>query len=127
MQEKLYPIVEYARLIGKNTAEFTASDMSRFMDWCLAKHKKGGKKMNYEQWKNNKKNQPSKTVQIEEEVEVQDQEEQQEIVCEFGLTAGDVEALKWGLTELLTAYDFSELEDIGSSLQSIKEVLDGIE
>jgi len=36
---KTYSIVTYARLLNKNTADFTAIDMSNFLAW-LAKGKK---------------------------------------------------------------------------------------
>lgn len=39
MEEK-YPIVIYAELIGKNTANFTAYDMGRFMDWWIGQSQK---------------------------------------------------------------------------------------
>lgn len=35
----IYPIVQYARLVGKNTAEFTAYDMTKFTKWFLKHHK----------------------------------------------------------------------------------------
>jgi len=33
--KKVYPIVEYARLIDKNTADFTVTDMGKFMKWYM--------------------------------------------------------------------------------------------
>lgn len=36
----IYPIVEYAHKIGKNTAEFTTMDMVRFQEWWVKYPKK---------------------------------------------------------------------------------------
>jgi hypothetical protein len=38
--KKVYPIVEYARLIGKNTADFTVMDMEKFMKWYMSQKPK---------------------------------------------------------------------------------------
>lgn len=34
-EQRADPIIEYSRMIGKNTAELTASDMSKFMKWWM--------------------------------------------------------------------------------------------
>lgn len=34
-----FPIVEYAHIIGKNTAEFTMFDMMGFMNWWMKKRR----------------------------------------------------------------------------------------
>ncbi len=93
-KKEMYPIVKYAHLIGKNTADFTASDLGKFIDWLW---KQQGKENNMEQKENT--------------------------VVELRLTEEDVEALKWAIDCVLNDYDFSEQEDVEETLRSIYEVL----
>jgi len=156
-----YPIVEYAHKIGKNTAEFTASDMARFMRWWMkqpqrkdilamkiTKDNKTGKgKGGFEKFQQNKKQQVVEQDVVEQDGELEEVtfdegmgvleegevveeevvEQDIKVVVEIGLTKGDVEALKWGIEQLLETFDFSEMQDVGMNLTGLQEVLNGIE
>lgn len=143
-----FPIIEYARKIGKNTAEFTAIDFVKFMKWwmkqpirkdlAMVDFKKHLKK-NESDWRNNMNDKAKNKFPVdqemvdESEVEemteemMQEQTDSTEVVCELGLTKKDVQALVWGLGELLSTYNFSESLEIGETLANLKEALDGVE
>jgi hypothetical protein len=140
-QTRASPIIEYARMIGKNTAEFTAYDMTKFTKWWMKQPIRRDLEMsrtitskskqsasNFEKFQQNKHKGkvPTDIEQIDdsEVVEIQEEVEQsQEVVAELGLTKADVEALQWGLTMLLGEYDFSEAEETQISLKGILDVL----
>lgn len=169
------PIIEYAHKIGKNTAEFTASDFAKFMRWWMKQpvredlvmvdfkkalmNRKGaqtgrmqGKPGTVKEVittkdvetiviKNNKKyaSEQDYRLSVQDQEQVDDGEAQEaleeaqqeevdstEVIAELGLTRKDVDALSWGLKELLTTYDFHEWSDVGERLQGIKDVLEGV-
>ena len=123
----MYPIIEYAHKIGKNTAEFTASDMSRYTAWWIKQpvredlmSKKSG---------SYNKAMESRCIDIEQidDGEVQELAEQvvsDEIVADMGLTQIEVDALSWGITELLRTYDFSEMLEVGEALTKLGQELE---
>lgn len=118
-----FPIIEYARQIGKNTAEFTASDLSRFMRWWMKQP------MREDLMKKYVSEQDFRIAQQESqeaEQEVEGEVDNNEVIAELGLTRKDVDALIWGLNELLRTYDFHEWSVTGESLQGIKEALEGV-
>lgn len=143
--DRPFPIVEYARKIGKSTADFTAIDFVNFMKWWMKQpirkdlimvdFNKHLKKNGFEasQQKKHGKFPVDQEMVDESEVEemteemMQDEADSTEVVCELGLTKKDVQALVWGLNELLTTYDFHEWSEVGETLTNLKEALDGVE
>lgn len=138
-QKRPSPIVEYARKIGKNTAEFTASDMANFVSWWMKQPIRKDLTMGLKITKNGfekfqqKKHgsTPTDIEQVEEseveeliEEEQEEQVEETEVVCELGLTKNDVRALEWALAEVLEKYDFHEWSQTGEALEGIKKVLE---
>lgn len=134
--DRPFPIVEYARKIGKNTAEFTAVDLSNFMKWWMKQPLRKDLVM-----KNTFKQQGvitgRKTFQTMEEAGIEEVEElteeheaeeaaSNEVVVELGLTKKDIQALVWGLGELLNTYDFHEFSEVGESLTNLKTSLDKV-
>ena len=125
---KLYPIVEYAHKIGKNTAEFTASDMSRYTAWWI-KQPVREDLMSKKSGSYNKAMESRIPVDVEQidDGEVQELAEQvvsDEIVADMGLTQVEVDALSWGITELLGTYDFSEMLEVGEALTKLGQELE---
>jgi hypothetical protein len=125
----MYPMVEYAHKIGKNTADFTTSDMVNFTKWWM---KQPLSKEFIMSTKNNKYNQAVKSrvpVDVEQvddsvvEELVEESQQEQEVVVEIGLTQQDINALLWGLETLLAEYDFSEMQEVEESLSSLSEAL----
>ena len=130
-EQRPFPIVEYAHKIGKNTKDFTANDMVQFTRWWLKQAtRKDILAMETQKTFLTKSNQTFKQFKekyvgpVEEEAVVENQE--QEVVCEIGLTQEDVDALTWGLNELITTYDFSEHEEVGTILENLLEALKGV-
>ena len=141
-----YPIIEYARKIGKNTAEFTATDFVKFMKWWMKQPVRRDLTMGLKITKNGfekfqDKKHGSETMRYtqhpvdqemadEGEIEglVEEAQEEQsnatEVVCELGLTKNDVRALEWALAEVLEKYDFHEWSETGEALQGIKDALE---
>ena len=97
-----YPIVEYSHMIGKNTADFTVTDLVKFTKWWVSLEIKEENKMS------------QKNV-----------EQGDEVVAELGLTQVDIDGLKWGLKTLLEGYDFSEMPEVEVSLTGILEAING--
>lgn len=150
----LVPIVRYAHLIGKNTAEFTTKDMTEFTSWWMRQPEgqtimEGtvAQKKQYdedvkamEQWRQSEKERKmSKKTSVQKfqdaqtsrlpaeltEEPVPNGVDHMEIICDMGLTAHDVKALQWVLHTM-----FSEFEMEGhmfeSSLKGLKEGLEGV-
>jgi Zn-dependent M16 (insulinase) family peptidase len=87
-------IVEFARLIGKNTADFTVWDIQRYIDYLWGKPiKRKGEKM----------------------------AKQEEI--EMTITKEEAEALIFSIEAVLQDYDFSENERMKDILTNILEAL----
>ena len=124
----MYPIIEYAHKIGKNTAEFTASDMSRYTAWWI-KQPVREDLMSKKSGSYNKAMESRIPVDVEQidDGEVQELAEQvvsDEIVADMGLTQIEVDALSWGITELLRTYDFSEMLEVGEALTKLGQELE---
>ena len=146
-EQRPFPIVEYAHKIGKNTKDFTANDMVQFTKWWLKQatrkdilamssfkqegartRRMEGKKGTLIEFQKRycapadiEQIDPSEAQELAEK-----QEQEQEVVCEIGLTQEDVDALVWGLNELITTYDFSEHEEVGTTLGNLLEALKGV-
>jgi hypothetical protein len=158
----LYPLVEFAHKIGKNTAEFTTIDMVNFTKWWMKqpnrvqvesqiKEQLGRASTIHNQNQSDKKEfgnmtkksttqafqnaQKSRlTANQIEEVEIDmDAElekvnakiEENDIVCDMGLTRGDVTALLFAISRVFEDYDM-EGHEYGESLASLKEALEGV-
>lgn len=126
----MYPIVEYAHKIGKNTAEFTASDMSRYTAWwikqpvredLMSKKSKGYNAAMRSQLSGI----PEKYLEQPDEGVIE-RVAQDEIVADMGLTQIEVDALSWGITELLETYDFSEMLEVGEALIKLGQELESL-
>lgn len=152
--EDLYPIVLYARKIGKNTAEFTAADMANFMKWWMKqpmredmvkklkeRQKRATRVGQYVQQEKAmaKKHttasfQAAQTSRLAErgiESPINDGEEEivihedTEIVADMGLTRTDVAALLFAINMVFQDYEM-EGHEYGASLLSLKEGLEGV-
>ena len=157
----IYPIVEYAHLINKNTADFTASDMGKFMKWWIKQPDKEerergilnqlqrvneihneiktfkkedimGKSMNTKKFQDaqmsrlNGQNVQEVVGEIEEMEGVEMEEEtQEEIVCNLGLTKLDVTALLFCISQIFEDYEMTE-HKYEASLLSVKEGLESV-
>lgn len=118
----MYPIIEYAHLINKNTAEFTLSDFSKFMKWWMKQPIREDMvgKQGYEAAMQSRS--PEYVEPIEEEqmgVTIGN-----EIVADMGLTQQDIDALSWGIGQLLNMFDFSEMPEVEDSLTKLGEELE---
>lgn len=135
-----YPIIEYAHMIGKNTADFTVQDFIKFTKWWAGQEIREdlinmtpAQRIGYEKdLKAMKKFRDAQTSRLSAEKTYEcveeDREEAQvenEIIVEMGLARLDVEALKFALGQILTDYEMSEHE-YGASLLSLKEALEGV-
>lgn len=126
------PIVEYAQQIGKNTAEFTVTDMCNFSKWWMKQQPRKdltnmAKKHNVAAFQNAQMSRLPVTA-LEQELDDKQEEmiaESDAIVCEVGFTQEDIDAVVWGLNELLTTYDF-EGNDMGERLQGLYDNLEGL-
>jgi hypothetical protein len=133
----VYPLVEYAQKIQKNTAELTTADMVAFMKWYMMQPQR--KDLLMAKSYATKKFQDAHTGRLAEqgiESPINDGEEEivihkdNEIVCDMGLTKMDVTALKWALERIFADYeltnDTNDDGGYGMSLQSLKEALEGV-
>lgn len=129
----IYPIVEYAHKIGKNTAEFTAKDMAAFMKWWMDQPNKENvimaiKKQQTRAAQVVKQLNDENVEEVIEEMaleELEEEAQEQEAVCSMDLTQADVDALKWGISQLLNDYDLAEHVH-GASLGGLLEGLEGV-
>jgi hypothetical protein len=139
------PIIEYAHKIGNNTKDFTVNDMVKFTKWWMKQPvredllKMGKIKyspkakptvivaedVNEEEMGFEDVDEVQEEVQVEEETSGEEQVEE-EVALQIGLSAQDVEALKWAINQVCEDYDMSEHE-YGIVLNNIKEVLDTVE
>ena len=128
------PIIEYARKIGKNTAEFTVRDLQKFMQWYIKQpprkdymeataaqrkmYEEDKKKVqeyhkeqnmaNNKQYTNAMKSRlTSNQVEDMANVVMEEETPAEEIVCSMELTQIDVEALLWALHEIFENYDLT--------------------
>jgi hypothetical protein len=141
----MYPMVEYAHKIGKNTAEFTVSDMVNYMKWWMKQPDKGGgkkvtpdereefmkdpnKRMTPQQRKEYEKDVAAMKKYREETTEETTEEvvSEEEVVCSMELTRVDVDALLWALNEVFENYDLTGTT-YDNALASLKEGLMGVE
>jgi hypothetical protein len=133
----VYPLVEYAQKIGKNTAELTANDMAKFTVWWMAQQPRKDILAMAKSY-TTKKYQDAQTSRLAEqgiESPINDGEEEivihneNEIVCTMELTQRDVEALKWALKCVLVDYSFEDAKNsiIETSLKSLLEGVEGVE
>ena len=123
----MYPIVEYSHIINKNTAEFTLKDFAGFMKWWI-KQPVREDLMSKKSGSYNKAMESRIPVDVEQidDGEVQELVEQvvsDEIVVDMGLTQREVDALSWGIIELLGTYDFSEMPEVEDSLTRLEQEL----
>lgn len=138
----LYPLVEYARKIGKNTADMTAYDMAKFTKWWIQQKPrkelldmgrkivakaKQNEQVNGAKILRNKKEEVVEMDEVEEMETIEESEgetvEEQEPVCEIGLTQQDVDALVWAVSTVLGEYDFSEMLEVQEALTGIQTAL----
>ena len=120
----MYPIIEYAHSINKNTAEFTLKDFAGFMKWWMKQpvredlmSKKSGSYT---------KAMESRTVELTTE-DIETVIIGDEIVADMGLTQTEVDALSWGITQLLGIFDFGDDEEmlrIGDALTKLGQELE---
>lgn len=134
MTALLYPIIEYAHKIGKNTADLTTMDMVAFMKWWMKQAPRKdiltmAKKYSVSKYKDA---QTSRLAErgIEspindgvEEIVVHDSDE---VVCEMGLTKLDLLALLFALDRVMADYELDGNE-YGESLKSLYKSLKEVE
>ena len=125
----MYPIIEYSHMIEKNTAEFTLKDFAGFMKWWMKQpvredlmSKKSG---------SYNKAMESRALDVIDEHEHYNPEvlpdQPVEIVADMGLTQTEVDALSWGITQLLGIFDFGDDEEmlrIGDALTKLGQELE---
>lgn len=133
----IYPLVEYAHKIGKNTAEFTASDMAKFTVWWMKNPQRQDilKAIQTQQKRATKigerlmKNRIADQSMIDdgEAVEAQEeaQQEESEVLCSLELTKVDIDALLFSISRTFEDYDM-EGHEYGDSLSGLKEGLMGV-
>ena len=133
-QNRPYPLIEFARSIQKNTAEFTLGDFAKYMKWWMKQpQRKDLLAMSKKYTDAIKSRVPVDVEQVDDSIADEEREKYQEhgdidaVVAELQLTQTDVDALLWGITQLLEQYDFSQMIEIGVSLVSMKEGLEGVE
>jgi hypothetical protein len=129
-----FPLIEYAQKIGKNTAELTAVDMTKFMKWYMMQPQRKDLLIMAKSY-TTKKFEEAQTSRLaeqgiespinngEEEIVLHGEKWVEEIVCEMGLTRKDVDALIWGIKQLFSDY---ELGEMGVSLSQLLEALEGV-
>jgi hypothetical protein len=127
------PIVEYARKVGKSTADFTATDLSKFMSWWMKQPVRKdilnmAKKYTLAQFQ-----QAHKTRLAEQGIEspINDGKEEivihkDEVVCSMELTKQDVEALLFSIERTFADYEMEEDHPHTISLLELKEGLEGV-
>ena len=120
----MYPIIEYSHMIEKNTAEFTLKDFAGFMKWWM-KQKPREDLMSKKSGSYNK----AMESRVPEYIEPTEEEQMgvdicEEIVADMGLTQTDINALSWGIGQLLNMFDFSELPEHESSLTKLGQELE---
>lgn len=135
----MYPIVQYAKMIGKNTAEFTASDMARFTIWWMGQDMKkyqseqdfriARQQEEYEVitmdefiQKNNKQTQNKLEQKVQQEIAVKKKDTT--IVCEMGLTKQEVDSVKWVFKCWLQQYKKHEYSEYRESIEGLMEALE---
>ena len=146
------PIIEYARKIGKNTAEFTVRDLQKFMQWYIKQpprkdymeataaqrkmYEEDKKKVqeyhkeqnmaNNKQYTNAMKSRlTSNQVEDMANVVMEEETPAEEIVCSMELTQIDVEALLWALHEIFENYDLTgSVHDL--ALSNLQKGLQGM-
>ena len=121
----MYPIIEYSHMIEKNTAEFTLKDFAGFMKWWMKQ--KPREDLMSKKSGSYTKAMESRTVELTtEDIETVVIKQEAEIVADMGLTQTDIDALSWGITELLGAYDFSEMLEVGDALTKLGQELESL-
>ena len=149
----MYPIIEYSHIINKNTAEFTLKDFAGFMKWWMKqpgktimegtpqqqetyykdvaamkqwrKEEAMSKNNKYKDAMNSRLPNEFKPIDIGELVsDLEISEKEQEIVADMTLTQQDVDALAWGLGQLLDMFDYSEMPEVGNSLLRLETDLE---
>ena len=123
-QNRPYPLIEFARSIQKNTAEFTLADFAKFMKWWMKQPQRKDLLTMSKKYTDAMKSRVPVNVEQQEHGDV---DAVVAVVAELQLTQTDVDALLWGITQLLEQYDFSQMIEIGVSLVSMKEGLEGVE
>ena len=116
----MYPIIEYAHSINKNTAEFTLKDFAGYMKWWM-------KQPVREDLMNKKSGSYNRAMESRALVELTTYDIEtviigDEIVADMGLTQTEVDALSWGITQLLGIFDFGDDEEmlrIGEALTKL--------
>jgi len=132
---KPFPLVEYAKSIGKNTAEFTLKDFAAYMKWWLKqKPREDILKMgaNYkadlaamQKFRVEGTMGKADTSEIEIIAEEETAAGGEEVVCEMGLTKQDIEALLFSINRTFEDYDMEESNPYTVSLKNLKEGLEG--
>jgi len=138
---KPYPLIEYAQMVGKNTAEFSLKDFAGYMKWWLKQKPRkdimeatAAQRKVYEddvksmkQWREEGKmaKEMVKGNFAVDSVVVGEEEEEEVVVCSMELTRVDVDSLLWAINEIFENYDLTgSVYDL--SLQSLKEGLEGV-
>lgn len=124
----IYPLVEYAHKIGKNTAEFTASDMAKFTVWWMKNPQRQDilKAIQTQQKRATKIGERLMKNRIEDQNTVEEVEQESEVLCSLELTKVDIDALLFSISRTFEDYDM-EGHEYGASLSGLKEGLKGVE
>jgi len=138
--DRVAPIVEYARKIGKNTSEWTATDMSKFVSWWMKQPMREdlivmAKRHNLAAFQAAQRSrlnsdQVADIEQVDDSVVEEMQEEvmsfENETVCTMELTRTDVEALLFCIGRTFEDYEMEENHPHTVSLLGLKEGLEGV-
>lgn len=116
----MYSIVEFAHMIGMNTADFGIKEMSAYTKWWMKQPVREdivGKQQSYKAAMQSRALEHYDPEQVSEDEEIR-------IVADMGLTQQDIDALEWGIRQLLEMFDFSELPEHESSLKKLGDELE---
>ena len=125
----MYPIIEYAHSINKNTAEFTLKDFAGYMKWWMKQPIREDLMSKARKYNDAMKSRVELTINDMAEVTVEQLVgvQSDEVVADMGLTQTEVDALSWGITQLLGIFDFGDDEEmlkIGDSLTKLGQELE---
>lgn len=123
----IYPIIQYSHIINKNTAEFTLKDFAGYMKWWMKQPVREDIVRKQQSYKAAMQSRvPVDIEQIDDGVaqELSEEVVSDEIVADMGLTQQDIDALAWGIRQLLEMFDFSELPEHEQSLTKLGNELE---
>lgn len=116
-----FPIIEYARKIGKSTAEFTVNDLGAYMKWWMKQPIRKDILAMKLQYDNKKRMEAVQAEEQEEVVEIVEHGDEDAIVTGLELTQLEVDGLIWAIETALT--DYTVDKKVETSLRAIQLAL----